>query len=131
MIISDENILLDVVLNDEKFSGLSIHEVEELLSEYKYKNNELKPKEMINIPHCYAYFSEDNENNRFTCKIYKTLHGTDRWIMLMYDEKEGYALYQNPENQKYQLAWYHTELEKPLTNNQEEKIRKCYCPPHK
>ncbi|MBR0471871.1 MAG: hypothetical protein IJI98_04155 [Methanosphaera sp.] len=128
MIISDDNVFLDIVIDDEKFSCLKFSEVEELLHEYKYKNNEMLPKEMISIPNCYAYFNKDDENNRFTCKIYKTLLGSDRWIMLMYDENEGYALYQNPENKKYQLAWYHTKLEKPLSPSEEKKIMKCYCP---
>jgi hypothetical protein len=88
----------------------------------------MKPKEMHSIPNCYAYFNDDDENNKFVCKIYKTSTGTDRWIMLMYDENEGYALYQNPENNEYQLAWYHKKLEKPLTKKEEEKIRKCYSP---
>jgi hypothetical protein len=83
---------------------------------------------MHSIPNCYAYFNDDDENNKFVCKIYKTCTGTDRWIMLMYDENEGYALYQNPENNEYQLAWYHKKLEKPLTKKEEEKIRKCYSP---
>lgn len=128
MIISDENIFLDIVVNDEKFSHLCIREVEELLNRYKYENDEMEAKEMISIPNCYAYFCEDNENNEFTCKIYKTSFGTDRWIMLMHDESEGYALYENPENNEYQLAWYHTKLEEPLSPGEEKKMITCYVP---
>lgn len=128
MIINDENIFIDVIVDDEKFCHLSISEVEELLNKYKYQKNEMKPKEMISIPNCYAYFCEDNENNEFRCKIYKTAFGSDRWVMLMHDENEGYALYENPENNKYELAWYHRKLEKPLNANEEEKIIKCYIP---
>lgn len=128
MILSDENIFLDIVLDNEKFNHLSFNEVEKLLSKFKYEKNEMKAKEMISISNCYAYFSDDNENNKFACKIYKTSFGTDRWIMLMFDKNEGYALYKNPENDKYQLAWYHTELEEPLSPREEEKIRKCYVP---
>lgn len=130
MIICDKNIFLDIVLNDEKISHLTIREVEELLSEMKYDNNELKPKEMTSIPNCYAYFSEDNENNEFICKVYKTSVGSDRWIMLMKDENEGYALYENPKNKEYELAWYHKKLEEPLSPLEEEKIRTCYVPKH-
>lgn len=131
MIIDDENIFLDIIIDDEKFSKLSILEVEKLLSKYKYENNKIKPKEMISIPNCYAYFCDDEEYNEFSCKIYKTMFGTDRWVMLMYDENEGYALYQNPENKKYQLAWYHRKLEEPLSPIEEKKIMKCYFPKEK
>ena len=128
MIIDDKDIYLDIIIDDKKFSSLSIKEVEELLQKYKNVNNKMLPKEMISIPNCYAYFSEDN---KFTCKIYKTAFGTDRWIMLMHDENEGYALYQNPENKEYQLAWYHRQLEKPISPSEEDKMRKCYSPHNK
>ena len=49
--------------------------------------------------------------------------------MLMSDNFEGYALYENPENHEKELAWYHKKLEEPLTRSEEEKIRTCYTPP--
>ncbi|RAP52275.1 MAG: hypothetical protein BZ138_03415 [Methanosphaera sp. rholeuAM270] len=128
MIFVDSSIFLDIVWNGDRYFHLSIREVEELLSKIKYENNELKAKEMISIPDCYAYFSEDIENNKFLCKIYKTSFGSDRWIMLMKDENEGYALYENPESREYELAWYHAKLEKPLTPAEEEKMITCYRP---
>lgn len=131
MIIYDKNIFLDIVIDDEKFSKLTIRNVEELLEKFKYENNDLKPKEIVNIPNCFAYFSDDRENNKFTCKIYKTSTGTDRWIMLMKDENEGYALYENPASNEYELAWYHKKLEEPVSELEEEKIRTCYVPKRK
>ncbi len=128
MIIHDDNVLVDVRLNDVFHYGLTLRGIEELLGKYKDHNNEMKAKEMIGIPNCYAYFSEDNENNEFVCKIYKTSLGMDRWIMLMKDEFEGYALYENPESHEYELAWYHGKLDEPLSSAEEEKIRTCYNP---
>lgn len=126
MIIKDENIFIDICINGKLFSNLSLRKVEELLS--KYKNIDLSSKEISTIPNCFAYFSSDNNNNEFTCKIYKTSFGLDRWIMLMKDDYEGYALYENPESHEYELAWYHSELEEPLDENEEKKMISCYIP---
>lgn len=128
MIIDDNNVLIDIVLDNERFSNLNFFEVEKLLLKYKEHYNNLMPKEMTSIPNCFAYFSNDINNNEFICKIYKTSFDTDRWIMLMKDDYEGYALYKNPSNNKYEIAWYHSELEEPLDANEEEKIRTCYNP---
>ncbi len=126
MIINDTDIFLDIFIGNDKFSRLSLREVEERLS--TYKNIELKPKEMATIQNCYAYFCRDNDNNKFTCKIYKTSFGIDRWIMLMKDDYEGYALYENPESHEYELAWYHSKLEEPLSEDEEKKMITCYVP---
>ncbi len=126
MIIKDDDVFIDVVVENVKFSHLSLRNVEELLSEYK--NIDLNPKEMMDIPNCFAYFSGDNDNNEFTCKIYKTMFGLDTWIMLMKDNCEGYALYENPESHEYELAWYHRTLEEPLSEDEEKKMITCYVP---
>lgn len=126
MIIKDENIFIDILINGKKFSKLNLRKVEELLSEYK--NIDLKSKEIVDIPNCFAYFCSDIENNEFICKIYKTSFGLDRWIMLMKDDYEGYALYENPESHEYELAWYHSSLEEPLDENEEKKRITCYIP---
>ncbi|MBE6485855.1 MAG: hypothetical protein E7Z85_03305 [Methanosphaera stadtmanae] len=126
MIFKDENIFIDICIDGKCFSKLSLIQVEELLSEYK--NIDLMSKEMSIIPNCYAYFNSDINNNKFTCKIYKTSFGLDRWIMLMKDDYEGYALYKNPNTHEYELAWYHSELEKPLDEIEEKKMISCYIP---
>jgi hypothetical protein len=46
----------------------------------------------------------------------------------MMDEIEGYALYENPKSHEYELAWYNSNLEEPLSEREEEKIRRCYNP---
>lgn len=126
MIFKDENIFIDISIDGKHFSNLSLRKVEELLS--KYKNIDLESKEMSDIPNCFAYFSSDVENNEFSCKIYKTSFGLDRWIMLMKDDCEGYALYENPKSHEYELAWYHSELEEPLGEIEEKKLITCYIP---
>ena len=108
MIFKDEKIFIDICIDGKRFSNLSLKMVEELLSEYK--NIDLNYKEMRDIPNCFAYFNGDVDNNKFRCKIYKTSFGLDRWIMLMKDDCEGYALYENPETNEYELAWYHSDL---------------------
>jgi hypothetical protein len=46
----------------------------------------------------------------------------------MKDDVEGYALYENPQTERMQLAWYHRKLDKPLTQDEEEKLITCYVP---
>lgn len=129
MIISGENVKLNIVWDGKVYESLSPEEVEKLFSKTKTDLNNLMPKQMKSIPNCYAYFCSDKMNNQFTCKIYKTMHGTDRWVMLMKDENEGYALYQNPESREYELSWYHKSLSKPLEPEEEKKRITCYIPP--
>lgn len=131
MIINCDDVLINIVLDDIEYFNLNFNDIENLLGKYKNEYNDLAPKEIRSIPNCYAYFVGDNDNNEFTCKIYKTSFDTDRWIMLMSDDFEGYALYENPESHEKQLAWYHTKLEKPLNENEEEKMRTCYTPPRR
>lgn len=126
MIIKDDNIFIDIYIDGKHFSNLSLGKVEELLSEYK--NIDLKSKEMSDIPNCFAYFSGDVDNNEFICRIYKTSFGLDRWIMLMKDDREGYALYENPDSHEYELAWYRSDLEEPLDEIEEKKMISCYIP---
>lgn len=129
MIVRD--VFLDVVIDGDVFFGLGLSEVEDLLSKFKDDYIDLKPKEIRSIPNCFAYFSDDADNNRFMCKIYKTSFDKDRWIMLMKDDCEGYALYKNPSDDAYELAWYHSKLEEPLSESEEERIRTCYNPNNK
>lgn len=126
MIIKDENVFIDIVINEKRYSHLSLEEVEQLLEEHKIID--LNPKEMVDIENCFAYFEGDDDNNEFACRIYKTMLGTDTWIMLMKDDCEGYALYENPESHQYELAWYHRKLEEPLTESEEKKMITCYIP---
>lgn len=126
MIIKDENVFIDVAVDGVKHSRLCLREVEQLLGNHKIID--LNPKEMVDIPNSFAYFSDDVDNNEFACKIYKTMYGSDTWIMLMKDNCEGYALYENPESREYELAWYHRKLEKPLSPEQERKMITCYVP---
>lgn len=126
MIINDSKVKINLELGGVLHEMLSFEMVDRMLS--PFKNQEILPKQMISIPNCYAYFSSDNENNCFVCKIYKTSFGTDIWIMLMKDEKEGYALYQNPESLEYEIAWYHSKLEEPLAPDEEKKLITCYVP---
>ena len=126
MIIKDENVFIDIVLNGHTYSHLSLGEVEQLLEEHKIID--LNPKEMADIENCFAYFNGDDDNNEFACRIYKTMLGTDTWIMLMKDDCEGYALYENPISHQYELAWYHRKLEEPLTESEEKKMITCYIP---
>lgn len=126
MIIKDENVFIDIVVDDVKHCSLTLREVEELLGEYKIID--LNPKEMVDIPDCFAYFNGDDNNNEFACKIYKTMFGLDTWIMLMKDNCEGYALYENSESHEYELAWYHRKLEEPLSQSEEKKMITCYVP---
>ena len=122
------DVFLDVYYKNSWHKSLALEEVEDLLSDFKNNIIEIEPKEMISIPDCYAYFSEDNNLNRFDCKIYKTLYGTDTWIMLMKDNYEGYALYKNPVTKKFEISWYHSKLKEPLDIKEEEKMISCYYP---
>lgn len=131
MIISGNDVKLNIFWNDKVYESLTFSEVEELFKEYKDGICELKPQEMMSIPDCYAIFCEDNSNNKFECKIYKTLYDKDIWTMLMKDNYEGYALYQNPKTGKYEISWYHTKLTKPLDKKEEEKMITCYIPKQK
>ncbi len=128
MIIRDDGVLLCVCVDGILHRGLRLVDVEALLSGYKNKYSDLDAKQMISIPDCFAYFSEDDDFNRFVCKVYKTSFGNDRWIMLMSDDCEGYALYENPESGGYELAWYHCRLDEPLSESEEEKVMTCYNP---
>ena len=126
MIITEDKVFLDLLKDDTFYSKLTLSEFEYLLREYK--NVELKPREMITIPHAKAFFCEDSEKHEFICRVYKTMMGSSKWIMLMKDNIEGYALYRNPATNKMELAWYNTNLNEPLSEEEERKIRTCYVP---
>lgn len=129
MIIRDENIKLNLFLNNKEYYNVSFDEIESLLGLYKDKlKNSLKPKEMVSVDNAYVYFTGDNTKNRFYCKIYKTCSGPDVWILLLIDDKEGYALYENPLTNKHELAWYRTDLIEPLSEENERKLITCYVP---
>ncbi|MBE6494411.1 MAG: hypothetical protein E7Z84_07380 [Methanosphaera stadtmanae] len=126
MIITEDEVLLNLIKEDNSYYNLTFSEFESLLDEYK--NVELKPREMLDIPDTKAYFSNDHNKHEFNCKIYKTMMGLDKWIMLMKDDVEGYALYLNPATNKYELAWYNVNLKEPISEDEEDKIRTCYVP---
>lgn len=129
MIICDENIKLNLFLNNKEYYNVSFDELESLLSSYKDKlKNSLKPKEIVSIDNAYVYFTDDNKKNKFYCKIYKTSCGPDVWILLLIDEIEGYALYENPVTNKHELAWYRTDLIEPLSEENERELITCYVP---
>lgn len=129
MIISEDKILINLEFNNTLYSNLTLTDVEKLLKPYKtsLKSN-LKPKEIITVPDCYMYFACDENKNQFSCKIYKTSTGTDRWILFMMDNIEGYALYMNPVTKKMELAWYNILLNEPLNKENEQKQITCYVP---
>lgn len=129
MIIPEDKILINLEINNNFYNNLTLTDAEKLLKPYKtsLKNN-LKPKEIITVPGSYMYFSCDENKNRFSCKIYKTSTGTDRWILFMMDDIEGYALYMNPVTKKMELAWYNTLLNEPLNKEDEQKQITCYVP---
>ncbi len=126
MIITDDKVFLNLFKDDNSYFNLTFSEFESLLEEYK--NVDLKPCEMFDIPNTKAYFSNDSDKHEFNCKIYKTMMGSDKWIMLMKDNTEGYALYLNPATNKFELSWYNVNLKEPLSEDEEEKIRTCYVP---
>lgn len=130
MIISDEYVRLDVFIADECYCELTLSEVAELF-ENNMNNIDLKPRQMSSIPDTFVYFSEDIDNNKFACKIYKTKYGSDRWLMFMKDNFEGYAMYKNPVSNRYELSWYHDKLEEPLSESQEKNMITCYVPNYK
>ncbi|RAP48966.1 MAG: hypothetical protein BZ136_04345 [Methanosphaera sp. rholeuAM74] len=128
MIITDA--LIDLELDGRVYRNLSLDDVDELLSCYKdslAKN--LEAKKMIEIPHSNASFSLDVNNNNFKCMVYKTSEGLDKWILLMKDEVEGYAMYMNPSTNRIELAWYHRTLQKPLPPQEEKRHITVYIPP--
>lgn len=129
MIIPEDKILINLEINNNFYGNLTLSDAEKLLKPYKtsLKNN-LKPKETIMVPGSYMYFSCDENKNRFSCKIYKTSTGTDRWILFMMNDIEGYALYMNPVTKKMELAWYNTQLNEPLNKEDEQKQITCYVP---
>lgn len=130
MIIDDVNVKIDLKYEDNLYSNLKLFEVENLLANVKSNTTKLSSKEMIKIPNSTASFSDDEDKHIFHIYVYKTSMGSDKWILLMKDDKEGYALYKNPVTEKMQLAWYNKNLEKPLPPNEEKKLITCYVPKH-
>ena len=129
MIISDENVHLDINLDGEFFGDLTFAEVEDLLGDFKISLKEsMEPREVVCVPGGVMYFSCDEDRHPFFIRIYKTLVGSDRWILFMKDDNEGYALYLNPASCKYELAWYMMYLNEPLCKEDELKLRTCYVP---
>lgn len=126
MIINSSRVKLNISLAGIVHENLSLEKVDSLLG--PFKNQEILPKQMISIPNCHAVFCSDVDNNKFDCKVYRTTLGNDRWIMLMKDDFEGYALYENPVSRKMELAWYHRKLDEPLSQEEEKKMITCYVP---
>ena len=111
------------------YNDLTVDEFEDILYENMLDvGDSLNSKEMIFIDDAYASFCDDESKNIFYCAIYKTAFGKDKWFMLMKDDKEGYAIYINPSKNEKELAWYHKNLEEPLTPDEELKLITCYVP---
>lgn len=128
MIINDDDIKINIIYKDNLYSNLKFDDVEELFSDYKNRQKNLKPKEMIRIDDSIAVFSNDRDENKFYPHIYNTSTGEEKWVLLMATDDEGYALYKNPVTGKMQMAWYNKNLEKPLTDDEEKKLITCYNP---
>lgn len=128
MIIDEEDVKINIINEDNLHSNLKLSEAEDLLSGYKDTCVNLKPKDMVMINGTTMYFSDDENKNLFYPHIYKTSEGSDKWILFMKDDNEGYALYKNPQTDKMQLAWYHRKLIKPLNDKDEKKLITCYQP---
>ncbi|WP_455645715.1 hypothetical protein [Methanosphaera sp.] len=128
MIISEDEVLLDLTIDDKFYPNLKLSEVEELLNSYKLSVGDLKPMKYVLLDNIFMSFSEDLDKNKFFCRIYKTLEGTDRWILFMMDDIEGYALYMDPTTNKMVLAWYNSSLNEPLDEESEKKVMTCYIP---
>ena len=124
--IIDDTITLDLYLDEKEYLEITLYRFYELLEKYVLDFTP-KPTEMIEIPNAVVNFSENN-NYKFSCHIYKTTVGKDKWILLMQDDIEGYALYENPATHKLELAWYNTTLDNVLPEDEQEKIRTCYVP---
>ncbi|OED29709.1 hypothetical protein [Methanosphaera sp. WGK6] len=128
MIITDDEVLLDLTIDDNIYLNLKLSDVEELLLSYKLSAKLLKPKESFSLNNIYMSFSDDSDKNKFFCRIYKTLEGTDRWILFMMDNIEGYALYMDPTTNKMVLSWYNSLLNEPLNEESERDMITCYVP---
>lgn len=129
MIIHDGDVSLNLFINGEAYQNISFEKLELLLSSYKSDvKDSLDSKEIRDIENSYVCFSDDNLNHKFFCKIYKTCTGLDVWILLLMDDKEGYALYRNPVTNKMELAWYRYDLTEPLSEENERESITCYVP---
>ncbi len=128
MIFSEDDILLNLNLDGNFYEKLTLGEVEYLLHDYKSSCGVLKSKEVFNIPDAFMYFAGDEDKNLFSIKIYKTLEGTDIWILFMMNNVEGYALYNNFSTNKLELAWYNANLKEPLSQEKEKEFITCYVP---
>lgn len=130
MIISDDVVHINIKTKDNLYANLKFDEVEELLSVHKEITGNLQPKERIKIEDMIIYFSSDKEKNIFYPYVYKTSTGSDKWFLFLKDQQEGYALYENPQTHKMELAWYHSNLQEPLNQEEEQKYITCYIPEH-
>ena len=128
MIIYEDDVKINLISRGNLHDGLKLCEVEEFLSGYKDIHKNMQAREMIRIDDNHMYFSDDEDKNIFYPYVYKTCEGADKWILFMKDDVEGYALYENPQTGNMQLAWYHRNLDKPLTQEEEEKLITCYVP---
>ena len=128
MIIKEDDVLLDISINNKFYSHLSFLQVMNLLEHYVSDVGDLEPMTSKVVHGVYMYFSCDEDRHRFYTKIYKTMHGTDRWILFMKDENEGYAIYMNSVTNKIELSWYNRLLNEPLNKEEERKRITCYVP---
>lgn len=128
MIIKDSSVSISILLEDDVYHGLLLQDADKILSEYKNKYTNLKPRESKKIENAQMYFDDDENKNKFNIEVYKTSQGEDKWILFMKDDIQGYALYENPSTNEYELAWYHSKLDKPLTKEEEKSLINCYIP---
>ncbi|MCD7781916.1 MAG: hypothetical protein LUG89_04420 [Methanosphaera sp.] len=132
MIFKDGEVLLNIYINNKLYEDLSLSDTHSLLEDYKISTStHMDACDLIRVNGVSMYFSGDPDKHIFYCYIYKTMTGTDRWIMFMKDDNEGYALYLNPATNKYEISWYNRSLSRPLDQIDEEKIITCYVPNRK
>ncbi|RAP53616.1 MAG: hypothetical protein BZ137_06385 [Methanosphaera sp. rholeuAM130] len=128
MIINEDDVKINIVYRGNLHSNLELSEVEDFFSEYKEDNDSLKPRETKRIDDSTMHFADDEDKNIFYPYVYKTCEGNEKWILFMKDEMEGYALYENPQTKRMQLAWYHRKLLEPLSPDEEKELITCYQP---
>lgn len=128
MIINEDDVLLDISINSKLYPHLSFLQAMNLLEHYMSDVGHLEPMTSKRVSGVYMYFSCDEDRHKFCTKIYKTMHGTDRWILFMKDENEGYAFYMNSVTNKIELSWYSRLLNEPLNEEEERKMITCYVP---
>ncbi len=129
MILRENDVLLNITKDDKLHENLTISDTEKLLKPYRDSTEvDISKKSTIDVPGVTMYFANDENKNIFQCEIYRTIDGSERWIMFMKDDVEGYALYYNPASKEYEMAWYNSTLKDPVDEEEEKKMITCYVP---